>query len=103
MRDKEIFYVEVFKEKFDKEIVEKYLVVGNYFWNVGIFVWNVRMIIVVMWVYVLGIVQIFDWIYFDFYIECEEESVKKLFFIVESILIDYVVMEKVEEIYVLFV
>lgn len=41
-RDKEIFHVEAFKEKPDKETAEKYLAAGNYFWNAGIFVWNVE-------------------------------------------------------------
>ena len=40
--DKEIFTVDAFKEKPDKETAEKYLLEGNYFWNAGIFVWNVR-------------------------------------------------------------
>ena len=35
-RDKEIFHVEAFKEKPDKETAEKYLAAGNYFWNAGI-------------------------------------------------------------------
>lgn len=100
-RDKEIFHVEAFKEKPDKETAEKYLAAGNYFWNAGIFVWNVRTITAVMRVYAPGIAQIFDRIYPDFYTEREEESVKKLFPTAESISIDYAVMEKAEEIYVL--
>ena len=54
-----------------------------------------------MRVYAPGIAQIFDRIYPDFYTEREEESVKKLFPTAESISIDYAVMEKAEEIYVL--
>lgn len=100
-RDKEIFHVEAFKEKPDKETAEKYLAAGNYFWNAGIFVWNVRTITAVMRVYAPWIAQIFDRIYPDFYTEREEESVKKLFPTAESISIDYAVMEKAEEIYVL--
>ena len=79
--DKEIFTVDAFKEKPDKETAEKYLLEGNYFWNAGIFVWNVRTITSVMRVYAPGIAQIFP--------TCE------------SISIDYAVMEKAQEIYVL--
>ena len=46
--DKEIYTVDAFKEKPDKETAEKYLAEGNYFWNAGIFVWNVRTITSVM-------------------------------------------------------
>lgn len=99
--EKEILRVDAFKEKPDKETAEKYLTAGNYFWNAGIFVWNVRTITSVMRVYAPGIAQIFDRIYPDFYTEREKEAVAKLFPTCESISIDYAVMEKAEEIYVL--
>ena len=99
--DKEIYTVDAFKEKPDKETAEKYLAEGNYFWNAGIFVWNVRTITSVMRVYAPGIAQIFDRIFPDFYTEKENESIKKLFPTCESISIDYAVMEKAQEIYVL--
>ena len=56
--DKEIYTVDAFKEKPDKETAEKYLAEGNFFWNAGIFVWNVRTITSVMRVYAPGIAQI---------------------------------------------
>ena len=74
---------------------------GNFFWNAGIFVWNVRTITSVMRVYAPGIAQIFDRIFPDFYTEKENETIKKLFPTCESISIDYAVMEKAEAIYVL--
>ena len=39
-----IILVEAFKEKPDLETAKKYLLDGNYLWNVGIFVWNVKTI-----------------------------------------------------------
>ena len=99
--DKEIYTVDAFKEKPDKETAEKYLAEGNFFWNAGIFVWNVRTITSVMRVYAPGIAQIFDRIFPDFYTEKENETIKKLFPTCESISIDYAVMEKAQEIYVL--
>ncbi|MCQ2067718.1 MAG: mannose-1-phosphate guanylyltransferase [Bacteroidaceae bacterium] len=39
-----IILVEEFKEKPDQEKAKKYLADGNYLWNAGIFVWNVRTI-----------------------------------------------------------
>ena len=38
------FRVEAFKEKPDLETAKRYLADGNYLWNAGIFVWNVRTI-----------------------------------------------------------
>ena len=85
----------------DKETADRYLAEGNYFWNAGIFVWNVRTITSVMRVYAPGIAQIFDRIFPDFYTEKENETIKKLFPTCEAISIDYAVMEKAQEIYVL--
>ena len=79
MTDKEIFTVDAFKEKPDRETADRYLAEGNYFWNAGIFVWNVRTITSVMRVYAPGIAQIFDRIFPDFYTEKENETIKKLF------------------------
>lgn len=45
--------------------------------------------------------QIFDRIFPDFYTEKENETIKKLFPTCEAISIDYAVMEKAQEIYVL--
>ncbi len=42
--DGEICGVRAFKEKPDLETAEKYLDAGNYLWNAGIFVWNVKTI-----------------------------------------------------------
>ena len=101
MTDKEIFTVDAFKEKPDRETADRYLAEGGYFWNAGIFVWNVRTITSVMRVYAPGIAQIFDRIFPDFYTEKENETIKKLFPTCEAISIDYAVMEKAQEIYVL--
>ncbi len=40
----EICKVNAYKEKPDHETAEKYLKVGNYLWNAGIFVWNINTI-----------------------------------------------------------
>ena len=40
----EICKVAAFKEKPQREVAERYLAAGNYLWNAGIFVWNVKMI-----------------------------------------------------------
>ena len=40
----EIHQVEAFKEKPNLETAEAYLADGNYLWNAGIFIWNIRTI-----------------------------------------------------------
>ena len=43
--DGNIYKVEAFKEKPNLEIAQEYLAAGNYLWNAGIFVWNVKTLI----------------------------------------------------------
>ena len=45
MSDSEICAVESFREKPDQDTARQYLEAGNYFWNAGIFVWNVDTIV----------------------------------------------------------
>lgn len=99
--DKEIFHVDSFKEKPDRPTAEKYISEGNFFWNAGIFVWNVRTITSVMRIYSPTIAQIFDRVYPDLYTDQEKTTIEKLFPTCESISIDYAVMEKAQDIYVL--
>jgi len=98
--DKEILRVEAFKEKPNKETAEKYLAKGNYLWNAGIFVWNVKTISAALRVYTPDIAKIFDNIYTNFYTEKEAETINKFFPTCDNISIDYAVMENAEEIYV---
>lgn len=42
--DQDIRKVDEFKEKPDLKTAQQYVDAGNYFWNAGIFVWNVKTI-----------------------------------------------------------
>ena len=99
--DKTIFEVDSFKEKPDKETAQQYMDAGNFYWNSGIFVWNVRTVTAVLRVYAPVLAQVFDRLIDSFYTDKEKEMVEKLFPSCENISIDYAVMEKVDEIYVL--
>ena len=49
--NKEIYRVDAFKEKPDLETAKRYIQKKNFFWNAGIFVWNVNTIVNAMRVY----------------------------------------------------
>ena len=89
------------EEKPDLKTARHYVDAGNYFWNAGIFVWNVKTIEEAIRRYAPGIAEVFDRIYPEFYTEREKETIEELFPACESISIDYAVMEKAERIYVL--
>ncbi len=99
--NKEIFRVDAFKEKPDLATARKYIEKDYYFWNSGIFVWNVNTIVNSIRVYAPNIANVFERLLPYFFTEKEQEMVDKEFPLCENISIDYAVMEKAEEIFVM--
>ena len=58
--NKEIYRVDAFKEKPDLETAKRYIQKKNYFWNAGIFVWNVNTIVNALRVYQPALSKIFE-------------------------------------------
>lgn len=98
---KGICEVEAFKEKPNKETAAKYVEAGNFFWNAGIFVWNVKTITNAIRKYVPQIAGVMDELEPALFTYREQEELKRLFPTCEKISIDYAVMEKAQEIYIL--
>lgn len=99
MEGGEIRKVEAFKEKPNLETAEVYFKDSNYFWNAGIFVWNVKTITNALRTYAPQIAGVMDEIAKSFYTDKEIETLKRLFPTCEKISIDYAVMEKSPDIY----
>lgn len=98
---KGICKVEAFKEKPDVETAKGYLAAGNYFWNAGIFVWNADTITNAIRRYAPQIAGVMDKLEPALFTDKEAEELKRLFPTCEKISIDYAVMEKAEDIFVL--
>lgn len=97
----EIHKVGAFKEKPDLETARNYLAAGNYFWNAGIFVWNVKTITDAISHYTPDIAMKMEEMSIDFYTEREESTLARVFPTCEKISIDYAVMERSDRIYTL--
>lgn len=82
----EIKAVEAFKEKPDLETAKAYLKDGNYLWNAGIFVWNIKTITDSLCRYKPGLAQDMEWM-------LSTGNVDEIFPKCEKISIDYAVME----------
>lgn len=93
--------VSAFKEKPNLETAQQYLQAGNYFWNAGIFVWNVTTITEAIKRYTPSLALTMEQMSQSFYTGQESEVVKQLFPTCEKISIDYAVMEKSDAIYTL--
>lgn len=95
----EISKVECFKEKPDLATASSYLEQGGYWWNAGIFVWNVDTIEKAIRAHAPQIAAVMDQIAGAFYTASEEDVVNKLFPSCEKISIDYAVIEKSDNVY----
>ena len=82
----EICKVNSFKEKPNRETAEQYVAAGNYLWNAGIFVWNVRTITEAIKTYKPNIAGDMERMKTD-------SDVQTVFPQCEKISIDYAVME----------
>ncbi len=100
-RHGEIVKVGQFKEKPDEETAKKYLAAGDYVWNAGIFVWNAGTIEAELRSHAGGIMAVMDSLAPSFYTPEEPAALSRLFPQCEKISIDYAVMEKSENIYVI--
>lgn len=97
----EIRKAKEFKEKPDLETAKQYLKAGNFFWNAGIFVWNVNTIVAELRKFAPQITNIMDELSPVLYTDQETFQLKALFPKCDKISIDYAVMEKSSNVYVL--
>lgn len=91
--------VVAFKEKPNLETAEGYLAKGGYWWNAGIFVWNVETIETEIRRNAPQIACVMDQIAGAMYTPSEKQVLATLFPTCEKISIDYAVMEKSENVY----
>ena len=97
----EIVKVSEFREKPDLDTAISYLEDGHYFWNAGIFVWNVQTILAELSAYAPQIASVMEELSPSFYTDKEQQELRRLFPQCEKISIDYAVMEKSPRIYVI--
>lgn len=95
----EIKKVVSFREKPDMLTARKYLEAGNYLWNAGIFIWNVKTIMDSIRKFTPDLASKMDEMSASFYTSEETSVVGKVFPECEKISIDYAVMERADNIY----
>lgn len=100
LRNKEIFRVDSFKEKPDLETAKQYIKKNYYFWNAGIFIWNVSTIVNAFRVYQPVMSKLFESLLPIYGTEKEQEEIDRTVPECDNISIDYAIMEKAEEIFV---
>ncbi len=101
MRNKEIFQVDSFREKPNLETAQEYIKHNNYFWNAGIFIWNVSTIVNAFRMYQPALNRIFESMMDVYGTEKEQEAINLHYGECGNISVDYAIMEKAVEIYVI--
>jgi len=100
LRNKGIFRVDSFREKPDIETAREYISHSNYFWNAGIFIWNVNTIVNAFRMYQPKMAKIFESMLPVYDTPEEQTVINEKFPTCENISVDYAIMEKAEEIFV---
>ncbi len=100
LSNKEVYRVDSFKEKPDIETAKLYISKNNYYWNSGIFIWNVQTIVNAFRVYQAPIAEIFESLLSLYYTDKEQAAINERFPECRNISVDYAIMERAEEIFV---
>jgi mannose-1-phosphate guanylyltransferase len=100
LRNKEIYRVDSFREKPDLKTAEEYIKKNYYFWNAGIFIWNVNTIVNAFRIYQPTMAKIFGSMLPVYGTEKEQALIDERFPECDNISVDYAIMEKAEEIFV---
>lgn len=100
MRNKEIFRVDTFKEKPDLETAKEYIKHNYFFWNAGIFVWNVSTIVNAFRMYQPALNRVFENMQDVLGTPKEQQVINEKYGECENISVDYAILEKAEEIFV---
>jgi mannose-1-phosphate guanylyltransferase len=93
--------VKTFTEKPSLELAETFLESGDFLWNSGIFIWTLKSILDAFETHLPEVSSIFSEGAGKYFTDQEESFIKGAYAVCKSISIDYGIMEKVENVYVL--
>ena len=96
-----IFKVKLFTEKPDKELAKTFVASGDFLWNAGIFVWQVKNIITAFETNIPELHEVFDAEKENFNTDKEEDAIERIYPQCTNVSIDYAVMEKADNVYVI--
>ncbi len=96
-----VFKVKTFTEKPDMELAKTFISSGDFLWNAGIFVWQVKSIITAFEKLLPELHEVFDMETDRFNTPEEKEAVERIYPQCVNISIDYGVMEKADNVYVI--
>ena len=93
--------VKTFTEKPELDIAKFFLESGEFYWNSGIFIWSIKNIMNAFDEYLHDVSSLFKENYNSQTRKAEEKSIHKIYTECQNISIDYGIMEKASNVYVL--
>jgi mannose-1-phosphate guanylyltransferase len=96
-----VYPVKTFTEKPPLELARTFLKSGDFLWNSGIFVWNVKTIMNALEKYLPEMHEVFLQAEQVYNTPAEQEKINQLYSLCTNISIDYGIMEKAKNVYVI--
>jgi mannose-1-phosphate guanylyltransferase len=96
-----VYKVKTFTEKPDRDLAKTFVASGDFLWNAGIFVWQIKNIIKAFENLLPEIHEMFDAEKSNFNTEKETEAIERIYPQCVNISIDYGIMEKADNVYVI--
>ncbi|MEP6677246.1 MAG: mannose-1-phosphate guanylyltransferase [Ferruginibacter sp.] len=96
-----VFKVKTFTEKPDLALAKTFIASGDFLWNAGIFVWQVKNIIKAFEKHLPEVHEVFDAEKAVFNTAQEQEAIERIYPQCVNISIDYGVMEKADNVYLI--
>ena len=96
-----VFKVKTFTEKPDKQLAKTFMTSGDFLWNAGIFVWQVKNIIEAFEKHLPEMAEVFEAERNYFNTNQEKEAIERIYPQCINISIDYGVMEKADNVYLI--
>lgn len=96
-----IYKVKTFTEKPNLELAKTFLASGDFLWNAGIFVWQVKNVVKAFETYQPEMFELFDAEKAHFNTDQESEAINRIYPLCTNVSIDFAIMEKAENVYVM--
>ncbi len=96
-----VFKVKTFTEKPDRDLAKTFITSGDFLWNAGIFVWQVKNIIHAFEKFLPEMHEVFDAEKSNLITNDEKDAIERIYPQCVNISIDYGVMEKADNVYII--
>lgn len=96
-----IYKVKTFTEKPNLELARTFLASGDFLWNAGIFVWQVKTLMKAFEIYQPEMFELFDNEKEHFNTPEEKNAIHRIYPLCTNVSIDFAIMEKADNVYVI--